>query len=182
MQIFKPHKHTNAELALVNACCNNDRAAQRMLYERYKNAMYTTALRIIGNTDEALDALQGAFIDVFEQIESFRFESPLGAWIKTIVVRKALHRLKNMKMSEPLESAEKIETNEWHESIDAGYLEKAIQSLPEGTKTVFLLVEVEEYKHQEVSKMLGISEGTSKSQLNYAKKLLQKILYQYYKQ
>jgi RNA polymerase sigma-70 factor (ECF subfamily) len=181
MQIIKPFKYTNAEFDLVNACRQNDRIAQRTLYESYKNAMYTIALRIVGNPDEASDALQEAFIDVFEEINSFRLESTVGAWIKTIVIRKALRRLKGMKITEPLEKAEKLESDDWHGSIDAAYLEKAIQSLPEGTKAIFLLVEVEGYKHKEVATMLGISEGTSKSQLNYAKKLLQKILYEYYK-
>jgi RNA polymerase sigma-70 factor (ECF subfamily) len=179
---MKPYKIPDVEIELVHACIAGDRKAQRALYDRYKNAMYSSALRILGNIDEASDALQEAFIDVFEQIRQFRFESSLGAWIKTIVIRKALHRLKLVRMNEPLESATTIETDTWHGTIDAGYLEKAIQSLPEGTKTVFLLIEVEGYKHKEVSEMLGISTGTSKSQLNYAKNILQKILYKYYKQ
>lgn len=176
------YKIPEAEVNLVKACINNDRKAQHTLYDRYKNAMYTSALRILGNTDEASDALQEAFIDVFGQIDHFRFESSLGAWIKTIVIRKALHRLKSLKLTEPLETAFSAEASEWHDSIDAQHLEKAIQNLPEGTKTVFLLIEVEGYKHKEVASMLHISEGTSKSQLNYAKKILQKILYEYYKQ
>jgi RNA polymerase sigma-70 factor (ECF subfamily) len=182
MQVMKPYKIPEAEIDLVKACITNDRKAQKTLYDRYKNAMYTSALRILGNTDEASDALQEAFIDVFGQINHFRFESSLGAWIKTIVIRKALHRLKNLNITEPLDTVSSKEAYEWNNTIDAGYLEKAIQSLPEGTKAVFLLVEVEGFKHKEVSTMLGISEGTSKSQLNYAKKILQKILYEYYKQ
>lgn len=179
---MKSYKLPDAEFELVNACRNNDRKAQHTLYDRYKKAMYTSALRILGNIDEASDALQEAFIDVFEQINQFRFESSLGAWIKTIVIRKALHRLKNLRITEPLESVTAVETDAWHGSIDAEYLDKVIQSLPEGTKAVFLLIEVEGYKHKEVATMLGINKGTSKSQLNYAKKILQKILYEYYNQ
>src|SRR5271157_4052473 len=102
---MKPYKLPDVEIKLVHACIASDRKAQRTLYDRYKNAMYTSALRILGNTDEASDALQEAFIDVFGQLDHFRFESSLGAWIKTIVIRKALHRLKNLKITEPLDAA-----------------------------------------------------------------------------
>lgn len=140
--------------------------------------MYTTALRILGNTDTAHDALQEAFIDIFENISDFRFESTLGTWIKTIVIRKALRKLKIEHKHESLEKADKLETDERNTDFTAEELEKAILSLPESARAVFLLIEVEGYKHQEVAEMLNISIGTSKSQLNYSKKLLQKKLYE----
>lgn len=175
------HTFSGPEADLVSECIRNSRVAQKALFEKYKNAMYSTALRIIGNTDEAQDVLQDTFIDVFENISSFRFESTLGAWMKTILVRKALRRLKLDRNHEILEKAEEMEGEDFKDEFTGEYLEKAIQSLPESARAVFLLIEVEGYKHKEVAQMLNITEGTSKSQLHYSKSLLQKKLYQLYK-
>jgi RNA polymerase sigma factor (sigma-70 family) len=176
MHLKWSHKHSKREEALVSGCIRNDRKAQKELYDQYKIAMYSTTLRILNNPDVAHDALQDAFIDVFENICDFRFESTLGSWIKTIVIRKALRWLRLERYNEPLDIVEKIEAPEWNDNFNAEYLEKAIQSLPASARTVFILIEVEGYKHQEVAEILSISVGTSKSQLYYAKKLLQKKL------
>jgi RNA polymerase sigma-70 factor (ECF subfamily) len=179
MKLIKLNKQPGLEEKLVEACLRNDRVAQKELYDKYKTAMYTTALRITGNSDSAHDALQEAFIAVFENMGSFKFASTLGAWIKTIVIRKALSIIKLEINYESLDKAEKMECTSWDGDFTAHDLEKAIESLPDGARAVFLLVEVEGYKHLEVAEMLNISEGTSKSQLNYSKKLLQRKLAQY---
>jgi RNA polymerase sigma-70 factor (ECF subfamily) len=178
MRLIKQYGFQETDTELVNGCKKNDRKFQKNLYDRYKNAMFSTALRIAGDHDLANDALQEAFIDVFENIGSFRFESSLGAWIKTIVIRKSIRRLKLEKCHEPLEEVEHIEAIETDFDFTADDLDKAINSLPESARAVFLLIEVEGYKHQEVAEILGISVGTSKSQLNYSKKLLQRRLYE----
>ena len=166
-----------SEKKLVDRCLKNDRLAQKELYEKYKCAMYSTAVRLLNNNfDDASDALQEAFIEIFRDLVNFKYKSTLGAWIKTIVVRKALLKLKNDRHLEPITPEALNQTIEWKDCFTAEYLEKAIQSLPEGTKTVFLLIEVEGLKHKEVAQMLNISEGTSKSQLNYAKVLLKQKL------
>jgi RNA polymerase sigma-70 factor (ECF subfamily) len=134
------------EQKLIAACKANDRLAQQLLYKRYANAM-------------------------------FRGESTLGAWIKTIVVRSALALLKKEKkeLSFDLSEVDESHTN-LHFSHDIDYLEKAILSLPSGYRTVFLLIEVEGYTHQDVADLLGVSVGTSKSQLFYAKKRLRELI------
>jgi RNA polymerase sigma factor (sigma-70 family) len=167
-----------SEKKLVDQCLQNDRQAQKELYEKYKCAMYSTAVRLLNNNfDDASDVLQEAFIEVFRDLESFKHISTLGAWIKTIVVRKALLKIRSGNNFEPITPEVLNQTIEWRDCFTAEYLEKAIQSLPEGTKTIFLLMAVEGFKHREVAEMLNISEGTSKSQLNYAKSLLkQKLL------
>ena len=177
MRLIKSYR-SEAETELVTGCKQNNRMMQKKLFDRYKSAMYSTAMRIVGDTHLAHDVLQEAFIDVFENIDDFRFESTLGAWIKTITIRKALRRLKLEHHHETLDEAETLESVDGHYDFTADDLEKAIQSLPESSRTVFLLIEVEGYKHQEVSEMLDISIGTSKSQLNYSKKLLQRRLYE----
>ena len=165
------------EQKLIAACKANDRLAQQLLYDRYANAMFTISYRITKDRDVASDVLQEAFVRVFNYIHSFRGESTLGAWIKTIVVRSALAILKKEKKGLSFDLSEMDETStRLNFDHDTDYLEKAILSLPSGYRTVFLLIEVEGYTHQDVADLLGVSVGTSKSQLFYAKKRLREIL------
>lgn len=165
------------ETELVQSCLKNDRLAQKQLYDKYKRAMYTLAYRITGSFETADDVLQDAFLKVFRGLPTFRGESTLGAWIKTIVVRTAYSMLR--KQQPYFESTDNLQLPgyvDWGHYLDAEYLEKAILSLPQGYRTVFVLIEVEGYSHKEVAAMLGISEGTSKSQLFYSKRRLREIL------
>ena len=165
------------ETELVQSCLKNDRLAQKQLYDKYKRAMYTLAYRITGNFETADDVLQDAFLKVFRGLPSFRGESTLGAWIKTIVVRTAYSMLR--KEQPFFESTDNLQVPgyvDWGHYLDTEYLEKAILSLPEGYRTVFVLIEVEGYSHKEVAATLGISEGTSKSQLFYSKRRLREML------
>ena len=166
------------ENELIEACLANDRLAQKQLYDKYKNAMYTVSYRITNDFDLANDSLQEAFIQIFKSLKSFRRESTLGAWIKTIVVRTAIKQVKKRKSFSELN--EQITSGpdfiDWGDYLDAEYLEKAIQALPAGYRSVFVLIEIEGYSHKEVGEMLSISEGTSKSQLFHAKKKLRSML------
>jgi RNA polymerase sigma factor (sigma-70 family) len=162
------------ENELIDACMQNNRFAQRTLYDRYKRAMYTLAYRLTGDFDEANDVLQDAFLDVFKNLSSFRKDASLGAWIKTIVARKAYKRFKKVSFIDYSENI--IETETWDETLNSEYLEKAILSLPEGFRTVFVMIEIEGFTHREVAELLSISEGTSKSQLFHAKKRLREML------
>ena len=141
--------------------------------------MFTIAFRIINDYDIANDALQEAFIQVFTDIKQFRGESTLGAWIKTILVRTAIKKLKKEDIFTQIELQQNGEIVTWPEEMKSDDLERAILSLAAGCRTIFLLIEVEGYKHKEVAKMLNVSEGTSKSQLHYAKKQLQILLKDY---
>ena len=165
------------ESGLIDACIANDRMAQKKLYDRYKKAMYTLAYRITGDFELADEALQDAFLNVFRHLSKFRRESTLGAWIKTIVVRTSIKTLKKKVTFESFEDY-KSEGDyvDWGDHLAMDYLEKAIKSLPEGYRAVFVLIEVEGYTHKEVGKMLDISEGTSKSQLFHAKRKLRDLL------
>jgi RNA polymerase sigma-70 factor (ECF subfamily) len=165
------------EPILLQGCLQNDRQAQRALYDRYKDAMYTILFRLLNEEEEAADALQEAFIEVFRSLQNFKFQSSLGAWIKTIVIRAGLARQQKGFFFEPLDDrAAYPQPVEWDEHLTGEYLDKAIRKLPEGYRNVFLLVEVEGYTHREVAALLQIAEGTSKSQLFQAKKLLQRLL------
>lgn len=170
-------KISMTEAELVKACLDNDQMAQKALYDKYKKAMYTLAYRVTGDFESANDVLQDAFLKVFRGLHSFRAESTLGAWIKTIVIRTAYSKIRKNKMY--FEDIENVNPNalvDWGDFLQAEYLEKAIMSLPEGYRAVFTLIEVEGYAHKEVAEMLGISVGTSKSQLFYAKRKLREKL------
>ncbi len=164
------------ESQLVSGCLKNDRNSQRRLFERYKDAMYTIVYRMIRNEDLACDALQEGFIKVFTGLPGYKFQSTLGAWIKTIMVRSAIRVLEKRMLLADYETEFSDELIEWTDGLTGEMLDKAIESLSPGYRSVFVLIEVEGYTHQEVSEMLNISVGTSKSQLSRAKVLLQKKL------
>lgn len=164
------------EVELLEGCLQNDRKAQKKLYYKYCNAMYSIAFRILKDEDEASDALQEAFIQVFKDLKTFRKESTIGAWIKTIVIRTALRRLKKNVFTQEIDERTMNMPSQSSCSLTSEYIEKTILSLPTGYRTVFLLIEVEGYTHKEVAEMLNISEGTSKSQLFYAKRHLRSLL------
>ena len=156
---------------------NKDRNAQRELFLAYKDAMFTVLYRLLGNTEEAEEALQDGFIKVFSHLASFQQKSTLGAWMKTIFVREALQRLRKTNLLESATSKDEDAISvSFDDSLTGEVLENAILSLEDGFRTVFLLVEVEGYKHREVAEMLKISVGTSKSQLSRSKKKLKGIL------
>lgn len=171
-----PHVLSMTETELIKACVSNDRLAQKTLYDKYARAMYTLAYRITGDFALAEDVLQDAFVKVFRNLDRFRQESTLGAWIKTIVLRTALSQIKKQPLTETLEPSHTEGMIDWGNHLDAEYLEKAIKNLPEGYRAVFILIEVEGYSHKEVGQLLGISEGTSKSQLFHAKKRLRESI------
>ena len=109
-------------------------------------------------------------------MNTFRGDATLGSWLKTIVIRTAYKHLKTIKIFDELTPSVLDTLIDWGDTLDAEYLEKAIQSLPDGFRAVFVLIEIEGYTHKEVADMLNIAEGTSKSQLFYAKQKLRKML------
>ena len=159
---------------LLAGCLAHDRTAQHQLYQRYKTAMFSCAVRILNDRDLAQDALQDAFVVVFQQLATFRQLSTLGAWIRQIVVHTALQTLRREQRMEVYDHERHQEPLvPWHDNLTGEALARAIAELPAGYRAVFCLVEVEGYLHREVAELLHISEGTSKSQLHQAKRLLQ---------
>lgn len=173
-------KETLSDINLVEKCLKKDRLAQKTLYNRYKDAMYTLAFRITGSHIDAEDVLQEGFVNVFVSLPSFKGISTIGAWIKTIIVRTAIKKSRPKFYS--IEINDSYNDDEFYidENLTGEYIEQAILSLDPGYRSVFILIEVEGYKHKEVSEMLNISVGTSKSQLFHAKKHLQKSLIKIY--
>jgi RNA polymerase sigma-70 factor (ECF subfamily) len=166
---------------IVERCKRGDRQAQFELYRLYAQAMYNVCLRMVRNDQDAEDLLQNSFIDVFANLESFRFESSIGAWIKRIVVNNCINFLKKRRLhfSELQENLSSVpddapEPTEYPLSVEAVY--EAINHLPDGYRVVFSLYLMEGYDHQEIGQILGISEATSKSQYSRARKKLKEML------
>ena len=171
---------TQTHRDLVERCREGRRDAQFELYRLYSKAMFNTALRMVQNPHDAEDLLQSIFIEVFSKLDSFRYESSVGAWIKRITVNKCINFLKSRRLAfseltqyndraeeqapdpEPLYSVERIT--------------RAIGDLPDGYRVVFSLYAVEGYDHEEIAQVLGITEATSKSQYSRAKARLRDML------
>lgn len=142
--------------------------------------MYNAAWRITGREDEAEDALQEAFISAFRNLDKYRGEASFGSWLKRIVINKAINILKTRK-ADPWPENDKIDIAEasFDEGIDDLTVERvrrAIDQLPDGYRSVLSLYLLEGYDHEEIGQILGVSESTSKSQLNRAKNKLREIL------
>jgi len=166
------------ETQLIIQCQANDRAAQKELYHLHKDRLYTIAFRICNDFDAASDILQESFIDAFKSINKLNEPKYFYAWIKKMVIRKAY---KYVTKKDHLVNIDEIDVN-GIASTNSGsidYIEKAIQSLPYKSRTVFVMAEIEGYSHKEIAEELDISVGTSKSQLNYAKTKLKNILSEY---
>jgi RNA polymerase sigma factor (sigma-70 family) len=174
---------TQTHRDLIERCKEGKRDAQFELYRLYSKAMFNTALRMVQNSRDAEDLLQSVFIDVFTKIDSFRFESSIGAWIKRITVNKCINFLKSRRLSlqelpeyglEAAAGATADSEPDPRYTVDA--INRAIAALPEGYRVVFSLYAVEGYDHEEIGQILGITEATSKSQYSRAKAKLRDIL------
>lgn len=172
--------YQNALQKTIDKCKNGDSKAQYELYRQYSKAMYNVSLRICGNTAEAEDILQEAFLQAFAKINTYRQESAFGAWLKKIVVNTAINETKKKK-----DFVISLETNEIDvaETVDEDTLtlqvanvKKAIEKLPDGFRVIFSLYSLEGYDHQEIADILGISLSTSKTQYMRAKQKLIEIL------
>ena len=176
-ETFKPR-----HLDLIEACKRGDQKAQFELYRLYYVAMYNTTLRIVGDSDDAEDVMQEAFLKAFTRLDSYRKEVSFGAWLKRIVINKALDFLRLKKEQLSLEDAGPVgETAvEAPEEVDTEYraeeIKRAIYSLPEGYRVVLSLILLEGYDHEEVSSILHISNATSRTQYHRAKKRLIELL------
>lgn len=164
------------EKELIQGCAKGDRASQKALYERYCRKMMVVCQRYARSTQEAEDILQEGFIKVFKAIPDFRSESKLETWITRIMINTALNSQRQKLYLMPMVDVTDVALPEREEVSLSGFhleeLTKMVQSLPDGCRIVFNLFAVEGYGHQEIAKMLKISEGTSKSQYNRAKSLL----------
>jgi RNA polymerase sigma-70 factor (ECF subfamily) len=165
---------------LIKGCIEGDRSAQYAFYKKYSKAMYNISYRITNDPDDAADVLQEAFLSAYKYMHSFKGESSLGAWLKRIVVNASINHIKKQRIIyEPIENLDAGEEETIRDEdivLELERVRSAIQQLPDGFRMVFSLYLLEGYDHREIAGILGISESTSKSQYNRAKKKLKEIL------
>lgn len=170
---------------LVAECKQGSKKACYELYRLYAKAMLNVAFRIVGNTDEAEDVLQEAFLDAFNRIKDFRQETTFGLWLKQIVVHRAINLLRKRKMDlvgmegDELENIADEEPDDHEETqYKVAQVKEAMKELPEGYRVVISLYLLEGYDHEEIGQILNITENTSRTQFLRAKRKLSDILRQ----
>lgn len=169
---------------LVERAKHNDGAAQHELYNLYAKAMLNVSFRILNNREEAEDVLQEAFVSAFRNIGNYRGDSTFGAWLKRIVINSSLNLIKKRKADfVDVDSAAAIEDESEQGTDEVLSIEKikaALADLPSGFRTVMSLYLFEGYDHKEIAEIMQITESTSKSQYNRAKKKMQVLLKERY--
>ena len=167
---------------IIKGCIKEDRYYQKLLYKTYSSRMLAVCMRYFKQRDEAEDCLQEGFIKVFKNINLFGGKGSFEGWIRKIMVNTAINTYRaNQRLINPRELEDTdayIPSDDFgvSETYSAEYLMNLIQNLPDGYRVVFNMYAIEGYSHKEISEMLNISEGTSKSQLSRARALLQEKL------
>lgn len=180
MQLFGDNSHLNTWT--IEKAKEGDRRAQKAIYDALSAKMFPICLRYMGEREAAEDTLQDGFVTLFSKLDSFSGEGSFEGWARKIFVNTALMSLRKndvLKESDDVEEARSVSSEAPSAVQDLGYKElcKMISELPAGFRTVFNLYVVEGYSHSDIAEALGISEGTSRSQLLRARAMLQaKIL------
>jgi RNA polymerase sigma-70 factor (ECF subfamily) len=169
------------EQQLLKDCLKGDVHAQKRLYEKYARKMFGVCLRYAGDQSMAEDFLQEGFIRVFTRLKSYRMEGSFEGWIRRIMVNTSLEILRKkdiFRYASPMDPELQVDdqVEDVEDVPDTDVLVRLIQAMPAGFRAVFNLYAVENYSHKEIGQMLGISEGTSKSQYARARAWLQKRL------
>ena len=162
---------------LIHDCKKNDRKAQEQLYRQFAPKMFSLCLKYSRNYAEAQDNLQESFLLIFEKIQQYEFKGAFEGWLKRVVINYILQQYRKKRLLNSIDDQdfEEVEV-ELEEGISVEFLMKIIQELPDRYRLVFNLNVFENYTHQEIADALGISVGTSKSNLSRAKLILkQKI-------
>jgi RNA polymerase sigma-70 factor (ECF subfamily) len=177
-----------SETQLIARAQRGDEAAFAALFDMYKRRVYSLCLRMTGDTAEAEDLTQEAFLQLFRKISTFRGESAFSTWLHRLVVNVVLMHLRKkglqqVSLDEPDTSGDEPVKREYGEddrrllrSIDRITLSRAIERLPPGYRAVFVLHDVEGYEHNEIAQMMNCSVGNSKSQLHKARLKLREYL------
>ncbi|MBB4804868.1 RNA polymerase sigma-70 factor (ECF subfamily) [Chryseobacterium defluvii] len=166
------------ERELLLECQRNDRKAQRKVYEKMAGKLYLVCKRYLKSDEDIEEVMADTFYKIFTKISQLENPDIFEAWAKKITVNECLQKLRSNKTLSV--SLEDYHVPSFHEAEESLSFEKDILSLlnflPEGCRAIFNLFAIEGYPHKEIATMLSISEGTSKSQLNFARKKLQELL------
>jgi RNA polymerase sigma-70 factor (ECF subfamily) len=185
MSVTAERSPAASDLELARAAAAGDATAFEKLYEQHHRRVYSLCLRMLGSVGQAEDLTQEVFLQVYRKIGSFRGDSAFTTWLHRLAVNQVLmhFRRRGVKLehtsdegdfSNVVETA--LQSTRRISMVDRLALEKAVGELPPGYRTVFVLHDVEGYEHGEISDMLHVSIGTSKSQLHKARMRLRELL------
>ena len=173
---------------LLDDCAKGDRKAQFQLYKRCYNMLMGVCFRYKKDEQEAAAVLNTGFLKILNNIGKYRPEVPFQAWIKRIMINTIIDEFrKNRKVKELIEYTSFSREEEYHDQIDYGTAEAAlsaeqieylIKQLPPVSQKVFNLYAIDGYRHKEIGELLGISDGTSKWHLSFARKRLKEMIKQ----
>jgi RNA polymerase sigma factor (sigma-70 family) len=173
------------ERELIKGCINEDRGCPQVLFDTYAGRLMTVCRRYTEDQSEAEDILQEAFIRIYDNLDQFRFECPLEGWMRRICVNTAIRHCSKKKghfrevddrITESVDAEPGIYSHLGEEAIL-----KLVQQLPDGYRMVFNLYVIDGYSHDEIARMMGVHEGTSRSQLAKARRMLQKMIIEHHK-
>jgi RNA polymerase sigma-70 factor (ECF subfamily) len=169
---------------IINECASGNARAQEKLYRMFAPKMFGVCLRYAKDRSEAEDNLHDGFIKVFSNIKSFRHEGSFEGWMRKIMVNVSLGRLREKQVLYTVEDIGEYDTaqdtNNILEQLEANELLKLIEELPPGYRAVFNLYVIEDMSHKEISETLGLSVGTSKSNLARARDILKRKVNELY--
>lgn len=168
---------------IIEACKNGDERQKYKLYQLYSKAMFNVCYRMMNNREEAEDMLQEAFTQAFLKLDSFRYESSFGAWLKRILINTCINAKNKRKVEltlmdemHHLDQPVQEEKDDEVVQLTVAGITKAMEKLPEGGRIIFSLYLLEGYDHGEIAQILNITESTSKSQFMRAKRRIIEIL------
>ncbi|GAB3730998.1 RNA polymerase sigma factor [Spirosoma lituiforme] len=168
------------EAQLIVALKRGESRAHKIVYERFAGKMLAVCTRYCANKDDAEEVMLDGFMRAFEKIEQFREEGSFEGWIRRIMVTESLmflRKAKQWRQEVPIDEVTVEPDYEWADTaVNESDLMRLVNQLPDGYRTIFNLYAIEGYAHAEIAEMLGISEGTSKSQLSRARMILQTSL------
>ncbi|WP_400074751.1 RNA polymerase sigma factor [Winogradskyella sp. R77965] len=176
IQLHNSDSYRN-ESKLIQRAAKHNREAQHVLYELHAPKMLSVCRYYIKDVHQAEEVMLNGFFKVFKYLKTFKNEGSFEGWIRRIMVREAISYLRQKKNIEFAAEDEYLEhdySNNIKTNIEVAEIQQLIDSLPEGYRMVFVMYAIEGYKHNEIAKLLSISEGTSKSQLFKARQMLQK--------
>lgn len=179
MQLFSKKKHLDTwNPDWIDGAMRGDSKSQKAIYDFLSGKMYAVCLRYMGDREQAEDILQDGFVTLFSKLDSYSGAGSFEGWARKIFVNTALMSLRKrdlLKNTEDVSEARGIEHNAPSAIENIGYrdLMKMISELPPGFRTVFNMYVIEGYSHKEIAQELGVSETTSRSQLQRARVLLQ---------
>jgi RNA polymerase sigma-70 factor (ECF subfamily) len=166
-----------ADIELAGRLREGDVTAYEDLYRRHGSRIYNLAYRMLGSGADAEDLLQETFLQVFRRIDGFKGDAALGTWMYRLAMNLCLDRLRSKAGKADRQTSSVEDIRQWRlpaagpidGSVSRIDLERAIAQLPDACRAAFLLHDVEGFEHQEVGRMLGVSDGTSKSQVHKAR-------------